>query len=94
MYVLFEIFILIATGIQFAMRDYIFSMKPFYINGRLLIIIHVMWLYSCNRGTFCSNGWLLSFQDILFLKAYIVYTSDSAKSSVMSIVVSLIAERI
>jgi hypothetical protein len=75
MYVLFEIFILIATGIQFAMRDYIFSMKPFYINGRLLIIIHVMWLYSCNRGTFCSNGWLLSFQDILFLKAYIVYTS-------------------
>ena len=66
MYVLFEIFILIATGIQFAMRDYIFSMKPFYINGRLLIIIHVMWLYSCNRGTFCSNGWLLSFQDILF----------------------------
>jgi hypothetical protein len=79
MYVLFEIFILIATGIQFAMRDYIFSMKPFYINGRLLIIIHVMWLYSCNRGTFCSNGWLLSFQDILFLKAYIVYTSDSAK---------------
>jgi len=53
-----------------------------------------MWLYSCNQGTFCSNGWLLSFQDILFLKAYIVYTSDSAKSSVMSIVVSLIEKRI
>jgi len=76
MYVLFEIFILIATGIQFAMRDYIFSMKPFYINGRLLIIIHVMWLYSCNRGTFCSNGWLLSFQYILCMPLKKVYPEN------------------
>ena len=44
MYVLFEIFILIATGIQFAMRDYIFSMKPFLYKWQIINYFY----YSCD----------------------------------------------
>jgi len=84
MYVLFESFyiILIATGIQFVMRDYIFSMLSILKWMINYSYIHVMWLYSCNQGTFCSNGcWLLIFSGYTFFKGIhsIYFISDSAR---------------